>query len=123
MSDLEQKTTDCSGNCSCCGSDCESFNPEQPVITLTMDDDTTVNCAVLTIFPANGREYIALLPLDEEGENEDGEVYLYRYEENENGQPTLDNIEDDEEYEIVADAFDQMLDTAEFEEFETPELD
>ena len=49
------------------------------------------------------------------GENEDGEVYLYRFKE-ENGQPSLDNIEDDDEYEKVADAFDQMLDDAEFDE-------
>lgn len=123
MSDFEQKTADCSGDCSCCGSDCESFNPEHPVVTLTLDDDSTVECMVLTIFPANGREYIALLPLNENGENEDGEVYLYRYEENANGQPTLDNIESDEEYDIAADAFDQMLDNAEFDEFENPELD
>ena len=28
-----------------------------------------------------------------------GEVYLYRYSEDENGQPNLENIEDDDEYE------------------------
>ena len=76
-----------------------------------LDDDTEVKCAVLTIFPApNQKEYIALLPLDENGENEDGEVYLYRYYE-ENGQPNLDNIDSDEEYEIAADAFDELMDT------------
>ena len=63
----------------------------------------------------NGRDYIALLPLDENGENEDGEVYLYRYD-NSSGSPVLDNIEDDEEYEAVADMFDQMLDAAEYDE-------
>ena len=47
-----------------------------------------------------------LKTLDENGENEDGEVYLYRYYE-ENGQPNLDNIDSDEEYEIAADAFDR----------------
>ena len=39
----------------------------------------------------------------------DSDVYLYRYEEK-NGEPALDNIDDDEEYEIVADAFDEFLD-------------
>ena len=72
----------------------------------------------LTIFPApNQKEYIALLPLDENGENEDGEVYLYRYYE-ENGQPNLDNIDSDEEYEIAADAFDELMDTEQFNEME-----
>ena len=45
----------------------------------------------------------------------DGEVFLYRYYE-ENGNPQLDNIEDDDEYELAADAFEEMLDAAEFDE-------
>ena len=53
--------------------------------------------------------------LDENGENEDGEVYLYRYD-NSTGSPVLDNIESDEEYDAVADMFDQMLDAAEYDE-------
>ena len=53
--------------------------------------------------------------MDENGENEDGEVFLYRYKE-ENGNPSLENIEDDDEYEAAADAFDEMLDEQEFDE-------
>ena len=40
----------------------------------------------------------------------------YRYKETEEGVPELENIEDDEEYEIVADAFDELLDEAEYDE-------
>lgn len=81
-------------------------------VTLMLDNDEQVECAVITIFEAADREYIALLPLD----NEDGEVYLYRYSEDANGEPSLDNIESDEEYEIVSDAFDEYLDSAEYDE-------
>lgn len=88
---------------------------EQITVTLTMEDDEEIDCAVLTTYSANGREYIALLPLNEEGESEDGDVYLYRYEEVD-GEPTLDNIEDDDEYDIAADAFDEWVDEQEFEE-------
>lgn len=70
---------------------------------------------VLTIFTAGERDYIALLPM-EGAEAEEGEVYLYRYSESEDGQPNLENIEDDDEYEIVADAFDELLDDAEYDE-------
>ncbi len=42
-------------------------------------------------------------------------VYLYRYD-NSTGSPVLDNIESDEEYDAVADMFDQMLDAAEYDE-------
>ena len=31
-----------------------------------------------------------------------GEVYIYRYSEDEDGNPSLDNIDSDEEYEVVS---------------------
>lgn len=88
---------------------------EEMTVTLTLDDDTEVECVVLTIFTAGERDYIALLPMEGE-DSEEGEVYLYRYSETEDGTPVLDNIEDDGEYEIVADAFDEMLDDQEYDE-------
>ena len=90
-------------------------NEEEMTVTLTLDDGTELECVVLTIFEAGDREYIALLPLDGR-EAEDGEVYLYRYVEDVNGTPDLENIESDEEYEIVADAFDELLDAEEYDE-------
>ena len=95
----------------------QNMNPEEEVVTvtLTLDNDEVVECAVLTVYTANDKEYIALLPLNEEGESEDGDVYLYRYEEVD-GEPTLSNIEDDDEYEVAADAFDEWKDEQEFEE-------
>ncbi len=88
---------------------------EVVTVTLTLDDDEVKECAVLTIYEAGGREYIALLPIDENGDPEGDDVYLYRYEEID-GEPTLDNIEDDDEYEIAVDAFDELLDEQAFEE-------
>ena len=88
---------------------------EETTVTLTLDDDTTLECIVINIFQAGDREYIALLPMEGEAA-EDGEVYLYRYSEDEDGQPNLENIEDDDEFEMVSDAFDEMLDSAEFDE-------
>lgn len=88
---------------------------EEMTVTLTLDDDTEVECVVLTIFTAGERDYIALLPMEGE-DSEEGEVYLYRYSDTEDGTPVLDNIEDDDEYEIVADAFDEMLDDQEYDE-------
>ncbi|QOV18235.1 DUF1292 domain-containing protein [Blautia liquoris] len=116
MSD-ENKDLNCEGNCDFCEDECEDM--DQPTVTLTLDDDTEITCAILTIYPAGDNQYIALLPLNEESENEDGEVYLYRYLENENGQPTLENIDTDEEYDIAADAFDELMDEQEFEDLDT----
>ena len=44
---------------------------------------TTIATAITTIVT----EYIALLPLNEDGENEDGDVFIYRYKEVD-GEPT-----------------------------------
>lgn len=95
------------------------ISPEEPqeemTVTLTLDDGSELECIVLTIFEAGGRDYIALLPT-EGAESEEGEVYLYRYSETEGSEPVLENIEDDDEYEIVADAFDELLDEQEYDE-------
>ena len=93
---------------------------EEMTVTLTLDDGSELECVVLTIFEAGNRDYIALLP-SEGIEAEEGEVYLYRYSEDADGNPNLDNIEDDEEYEIVSDAFDELLDGQEFDELVSEE--
>ena len=88
-------------------------------VTLSLDDRSEVECAILTIFELEEQNYIALLPLDEDGnENEEGEVFIYRYFEDEEGNPSLENIEDDEEYEAVADRFDELLDEAAYEDMD-----
>ena len=62
-------------------------------VTLSLDDGSEVECAILTIFELEEQNYIALLPLDEDGnENEEGEVFIYRYFEDEEGNPSLENI-------------------------------
>ena len=95
-----------------CGSVNTKVDDQHRTITLTMEDDTEVECAILTIFPVGIKEYIALLPLDENGQNQNGEVYLYTFERTESGDPVLANIESDEEYNQAAIAFDTVLQNA-----------
>ena len=101
-----------------CGHEYCNCGEENLTVTLTLDNDEVLECAVLTIFSAGDRQYIALLPLDDAEDTEEGDVFIYRFEEDENGEPTLDNIEDDDEYELAADAFDEWLDEQDFEELE-----
>ena len=90
-------------------------NQEYNTVTLMLEDDTECECAIIRIFPAGDKDYIALLPL--EGEAADNEeVYLYRYIVEGDNEPVLENIESDEEDEIVAEAFDEELDAMEYEE-------
>lgn len=95
------------------------YDAEEMTVELDLEDGTCVTCAIVTILTVAGRDYIALLPLNEKGDNADGEVWFYRYRENPddpNEEPELTYIDDDEEYEAVADAFDEYLDSAEFDE-------
>ena len=87
---------------------------DEMYVTLSLDDGD-VECVVITIFTAGDRDYIALLPTEEIA-GEDGEVYLYRYAEDAQGNPSLTNIESDEEFEIVSDRFDEWLDEQEYAE-------
>lgn len=102
-----------------------SGEPEEEMsVELELEDGTVVNCAVITILDVAEKSYIVLLPLNENGQNEDGEVWFYGYTENEedpNEEPELRFIEDDDEYEMVADAFDEYLDSCEFDELIEPE--
>ncbi len=92
---------------------------EDMFVTLSMDNGQEVESRVLTIFEAGDQDYIALLPLDEKGnDNAEGEVYIYRYFEDEEGNPSLENIDSDEEYEIVSDRFDELLDEEAFDEMD-----
>ena len=80
-------------------------------------DDGEVECKILFIFDIKDQDYIALIPLDEKGnENEEGEVFLYRYFEDEQGLPSIENIASEEEYELAADRFDEILDENMYDE-------
>lgn len=102
----------------------EEIQGEEMTVTLNLDDGRNVICAVVTIFTVESKDYIALMPLDENGENNDGTVWFYRYEEDlsdSNKEPVLTYIEDDLEFEKVEEAFDEYLDSCEFDELIGPD--
>ena len=103
-----------------------NLNPEEMeldddvMVTIQLDDGRQIECEILTIFEAAGREYIALEPVEEmlKDDDEDEEIFLYRFHEDADGNATLENIQTDEEYEIVSDRFDELLDEAMFDELD-----
>ena len=88
---------------------------EDLVLTLEMEDGTEEDCIVLTIFPMDDKQYIALLPVAQ-ADDEEADVYLYGYTEDEDGNPILSDIEDDDEFEAVCDRYDEVCDEEDFEE-------
>ena len=44
------------------------LDPADIVVTLDLDDGSSVDCEIVTIFDVRNQDYIALLPLDSQGE-------------------------------------------------------
>ncbi|MBQ7636361.1 MAG: DUF1292 domain-containing protein [Lachnospiraceae bacterium] len=87
-------------------------------VTLELENGEEMTCDVISIFPVNVNNkeqmYIALL---DENADEDSDIFFYRASNLEDPDDIqLDDIESDEEFEIVADAFDEMLDDEELNE-------
>lgn len=93
-------------------------NPEDDYVDMVLDDGTKLHCSVIAIFPVGNQQYIALLPDKVIDGYEEDDVFLYRYTEKEKDDIELGMIESEEEYEIVADAFDEILDNEAYEELQ-----
>ena len=79
---------------------------ESIVVTLTdLEDGSEKEFELIGEGELNGVRYFALAPL----ENEDGEYYIFRGIEEENGDMTFETIEDDKEFEAVEDYFNDLL--------------
>lgn len=113
--DKELFGCDCGDDDGCeCGCGCDhDHEHEEEIMTITLEDGREIECAIIAIFPVEDKDYIALLPLENQ---EDGEVYLYGFQEFEDGSFELLSIESDKEYEEVTKAFDEILDEAEMDE-------
>lgn len=85
-----------------CGCGQAHDHDEMDVIHLEMEDGTELECYVIGVFEVNEKQYIALVPTD------DDQVMLYEYQDTEEG-PELINIESDEEYEEVVKAFEEAM--------------
>lgn len=81
--------------------DCQcGHNHEEVFMNIVTEDNTELKCSVISIFDLDDdRSYIALLPVGQE------EIILYRYFEYENDEFELKNIDSEEEFAEVEDAF------------------
>jgi len=81
-------------------------------VTLTLDDGSEIECEILTIFDIEDQSYIVLEPAETANnpDAEEAEIFVYRYFEDDNGNYSLENIEDDDEYEMVSDRLDELMD-------------
>ncbi len=83
----------------------EIFETED-IFTLTDEDGVEMQFTLLGSCEIDGKEYLALIPVED---NEEGEYVILRRETDENGEDLLVTIEDDEEFDRVADLFEDEL--------------
>ncbi len=88
----------------------EILHGHHDTIKLTLEDDSIMECNVLTAFDCNGKDYIALVPVEPETE---GDVFLYGFKEIAENDIELINIEDQKELNDVINAFEKWCDEQE----------
>lgn len=87
----------------------EDYTPD--LINLTDEDGNEYNFEVLDRLDIDSGSYLALIPVYEDPKemlDDSGELVIVK-EEEENGEFFYSEIEDDDEYETVADAFSDRL--------------
>jgi uncharacterized protein YrzB (UPF0473 family) len=82
----------------------EEYDPE--IYTLTDEEGNELHFALLGSLENEGNEYKALIPVNEDGEEESNEYVILKCSVDENGEDIFETIEDDEEFDRIADIFD-----------------
>ncbi|MBR3401927.1 MAG: DUF1292 domain-containing protein [Parasporobacterium sp.] len=102
MTDKLEHGEDCT-----CG--CQDSKDEDMKITLEFEDDEKVVVEPLFVFNLDGKDYIALVPEDEESDD----VYLYIYHDLADEEFEFLDIEDDEEFDRVCKEFERIIEETE----------
>ncbi|MGB9886872.1 MAG: DUF1292 domain-containing protein [Moorellales bacterium] len=82
---------------------------ESDTIVLMDDEGEEHEFMVVDFLEVGEKEYVVLLPLDEEEEEDEGEAVVFRLELDEQGEEVLREIEDDEEWEAVERAWEKAM--------------
>ena len=91
-------------------------NEEVALITLNDEEVNEVDAALMAVFQIeevySDEEFAVLMPLEQDEEalmNGQGEVLIFRYFEDEAGDPNFEPIEDDEMAQTAVDVFQAMV--------------
>ena len=81
-------------------------NPQEEadIITLEFDDGVELECEIMGVFACDGKDYIALIPLDDSDD-----VYIYGYNEVGDDEFELVDIEDEDLFEHVVQEFEAIM--------------
>ena len=83
---------------------------EMEYITVVDDDGREHVFELFTVLEVDGKEYAVLYPVDEDEDDDEPEAIILRIETDEDGEETLVDIEDEEEWNRVVAAWEAILD-------------
>ena len=81
-----------------------NIQEEADIITLEFEDGVELECEIMGVFDHAGKDYIALIPLDDSDD-----VYIYGYQEVGEDEFELIDIEDEALFESVVAEFDAIM--------------
>lgn len=85
----------------------KKYEFEETMVTLTDEDGQDRDFYVDEIYPVDGRMYAALVPADVENITE---YYVFRLKDLGDDDFEMEDIDDEEEYDAAADAYEECLD-------------
>ena len=93
--------------------DMDLIEEEISVVTVVDDEGHEHDFELFTVLEVAGKEYAVLYPLDEDDEDdedsEEDEAIILRIETDEDGEETLVDIEDEEEWNLVVAAWEEII--------------
>ena len=90
----------------------EMQNNEAEAVVLVDEDGVEHSFIVIDVIEVDGKDYAILLPSEEStDEDQEPEAIILRLDVDPNGEEILEEIEDDDEWEKVADAWQDFADS------------
>ena len=92
----------------------EAFEPED-LVTITGEDGKPIECAVLAVIEHDNLEFALLAPVEQltSEEGDEIEMYIFRYQLDEEGNQLFGFVEEDATYEAVRKEFAILMDQEE----------
>lgn len=81
---------------------------EKDIITLEFEDGADVECEVVGVFAVEDKEYIALVSTESMDE-EESEVFIYRYKEVGDDEFEIEDITDDAEFALAVETLNAIV--------------
>lgn len=85
--------------------DSEFNEDESNIVILNDENGNEIRFEFLDLIEYDSEEYVVLLPVDEDGENEDGEVVILKLEDAETDEESYVSVDDDETLSAVFEIF------------------